>query len=208
MATLSYNETQGALKAKMEKYGEGHVFQYATDGLELHTLCSQLSAVDMDRQKELYQKVICAAESGSRFEGATIEAVNNPNALTSTEEETKNLWYDNYYTALSQGKLALLILAGGAGTRLGFNGPKGKFRVNSPSNKSLFQFHSERVRKLELLTKAKKNVDVRIPVYIMTSPQNNDETVLFFEENNYFGLDSSCVTFFAQGTLPCFSNDG
>ena len=208
MATLSYNETQGALKAKMETYGEGHVFQYATDGLELHTLCSQLSAVDMDRQKELYQKVICAAESGSRFEGATIEAVNNPNALTSTEEETKTLWYDNYYTALSQGKLALLILAGGAGTRLGFNGPKGKFRVNSPSNKSLFQFHSERVRKLELLTKAKKNVDVRIPVYIMTSPQNNDETVLFFEENNYFGLDSSCVTFFAQGTLPCFSNDG
>ena len=107
MATLSYNETQGALKAKMETYGEGHVFQYATDGLELHTLCSQLSAVDMDRQKELYQKVICAAESGSRFEGATIEAVNNPNALTSTEEETKNLWHDNYYTALSQGKLAL-----------------------------------------------------------------------------------------------------
>ena len=41
MATLSYNETQGALKAKMETYGEGHVFQYATDGLELHTLCSQ-----------------------------------------------------------------------------------------------------------------------------------------------------------------------
>ena len=151
MATLSFNEAQGALKTKMESYGEGHVFQYATDGLELHTLCSQLAAIDMDRQKELYKKVICAASSGSRFDGATIEAVNNPNALTSTDSETKNVWYDNCYSALAQGKLALLILAGGAGTRLGFNGPKGKFRVKSPSNKSLFQFHCERVRRLELL---------------------------------------------------------
>ena len=111
MTSISLNEAQAALKAKMESYGEGHVFQYATDGLELHTLCKQLSAVDMDRQKELFKKVICAAETGSRFEGASIEAVNNPNALTSTEEEVKNVWYDNYYTALSQGKLGLLILA-------------------------------------------------------------------------------------------------
>ena len=63
MTSISLNEAQAALKAKMESCGEGHVFQYATDGLELHTLCKQLSAVDMDRQKELYKKVICAAEA-------------------------------------------------------------------------------------------------------------------------------------------------
>ena len=191
----------------MESYGEGHVFQYATDGLELHTLCKQLSAVDMDRQKELYKKVICAAETGSRFEGASIEAVNNPNALTSTEEEVKNVWYDNYYTALSQGKLGLLILAGGAGTRVGFNGPKGKYRVGSPSNKSLFQFHSERVRKLELLAKEKKKRMCACRLH-NDKPTKQRRDGVVFEENNYFGLDPNSVKFFAQGTLPCFSNDG
>ena len=65
----SLNEAQAALKAKMESYGEGHVFQYATDGLESIIVPS---AVDMDRQKELARKSY-VAETGSRFEGASIE---------------------------------------------------------------------------------------------------------------------------------------
>ena len=209
MATIA-NEQQGALKASLEnEYGEGHVFQYASNGLEMYNLCDQLSGIDMKRQRELYEKVIAgSAEAASRFDGANLEPCNDVNRLLDTPAETRALWSNNFFEAVSNGKVALLVLAGGAGTRLGFDGPKGKYSVKSPSNSSLFRFHCDRIRKLERLALQKHGKAVRIQVYVMTSPQNNDETVAFFNDNAYFGLSPEHVRFFAQGTLPCFSNDG
>jgi len=91
---------------------------------------------------------------------------------------------------LRRGKAAAFLIAGGQGSRLGFEGPKGAFRLES-LGKSIFQIHAENLLKLG------KN----IPWVIMTSPLNNRETIEHFEQNNYFGLDKSLIKFIEQGTV-------
>jgi UDP-N-acetylglucosamine/UDP-N-acetylgalactosamine diphosphorylase len=102
---------------------------------------------------------------------------------------------------IAEGKVAAFTVAGGQGTRLGFEGPKGMFTATH-SGKSLFQVFAEQLRK------AQEKYKATIPWYIMTSPMNDAQTRAFFKENNYFGLDSRNVMFFPQGTLPSIGLDG
>jgi UDP-N-acetylglucosamine/UDP-N-acetylgalactosamine diphosphorylase len=102
---------------------------------------------------------------------------------------------------IAEGKVAAFTVAGGQGTRLGFEGPKGVFTATH-SGKSLFQVFAEQLRK------AQEKYKAVIPWYIMTSPMNDAPTRGFFKENNYFGLDSRNVMFFPQGTLPSVGLDG
>ncbi len=81
-------------------------------------------------------------------------------------------------------------MAGGQGTRLGHNGPKGTFDLGLESHKSIFEILCD------TLKLAKKQYDVVVPWYIMTSDENNDETVKFFEENNYFDYPKEAIKFF------------
>lgn len=104
--------------------------------------------------------------------------------------------------AAGDGEVAALLLAGGQGTRLGYNGPKGMYDIGLPSKKTLFQFFVERIKKLGILSgKGEKAV----PFYIMTSPMNHKATTEYFAENDNFGID---VKFFPQGTLPAMSTEG
>jgi UDP-N-acetylglucosamine/UDP-N-acetylgalactosamine diphosphorylase len=103
---------------------------------------------------------------------------------------------------LRAGKVAGFTVAGGQGTRLGFDGPKGTYCFSALRNASLFQCFAEAI-----ICNQKKYGAV-IPWYIMTSPANHADTVAFFEANGYFGLDQANVRFFTQGTLPGFSTDG
>ncbi len=100
---------------------------------------------------------------------------------------------------LEQGKAGCLILAGGQGTRLGFEGPKGAFPI---LGKSLFQILCEKVKAASL------QVGRNLPLCIMTSQLNHTETIDFFQRHNYFGLDFSQVSFFQQKTLPFIDDNG
>lgn len=104
--------------------------------------------------------------------------------------------------AIANGQVAALLLAGGQGTRLGYDGPKGMYNIGLPSESTLFQYMSGRIKKLgQLSGKGSKS----IPFYIMTSPLNHDATVEYFTSNNNFDID---VHFFPQGTLPAMTTDG
>jgi UDP-N-acetylglucosamine/UDP-N-acetylgalactosamine diphosphorylase len=103
---------------------------------------------------------------------------------------------------LSAGKVAAFVVAGGQGTRLGFDGPKGNFPVSPIKNKTLFQIFAENIA----ATGKKYGSD--LPWYIMTSPLNYSQTVEIFKANNYYGLKESSVFIFQQGTLPNFATDG
>ncbi len=103
---------------------------------------------------------------------------------------------------LSAGKVAAFVVAGGQGTRLGFDGPKGNYPVSPIRNKTLFQIFAETI------AAASEKYGNELPWYIMTSPLNYAQTVEIMEANNYYGLKKSNVFIFQQGTLPNFSTDG
>lgn len=98
--------------------------------------------------------------------------------------------------ALGNGRLGVILVAGGQGTRLGFPHPKGMYQLGPLSNRSLFQMHVEQILALSA------QYSQRIPLYLMTSPATHDETVAFFEQHNNFGLPSEDFFVFCQGTMP------
>jgi UDP-N-acetylglucosamine/UDP-N-acetylgalactosamine diphosphorylase len=97
---------------------------------------------------------------------------------------------------LRRGEAAVLVVAGGQGSRLGFEHPKGMFAIGPVSRKSLFQIHADKVRALG------RRYGAQPPLLVMTSPATHDETVAFFEANRSFGLPAEAVHFFCQGTMP------
>jgi UDP-N-acetylglucosamine/UDP-N-acetylgalactosamine diphosphorylase len=104
--------------------------------------------------------------------------------------------------ALRSGKVAAFTVAGGQGTRLGYDGPKGTFPVTPVSGKTLFGVFAEK------LQAAGSRYGVQIPWFIMTSSVNHDATVAAFTEASYFGLEKDQVMFFTQGRMPAVDPDG
>ena len=104
---------------------------------------------------------------------------------------------------LRQNQYAVVTMAGGQGTRLGWKGPKGTFKLDVGENgKYIFEILAETLKK----TTSKYGKEVYW--YIMTSIDNNNETVKFFEEHNYFGYNKEKVKFFIQNILPLTDFDG
>jgi UDP-N-acetylglucosamine/UDP-N-acetylgalactosamine diphosphorylase len=98
--------------------------------------------------------------------------------------------------ALRRGEVAVLLVAGGQGSRLGFDQPKGMFPIGPVSNKTLFQIHAEKVLAL------RRRHGKPLPFLVMTSPATDAETRTFFAEHDSFGLPADEVAFFCQGTMP------
>ncbi len=103
---------------------------------------------------------------------------------------------------IAQGKVAALTVAGGQGTRLGFDGPKGNYPISPVRHKTLFRLFAETIQAVS------RRYGATCPWYVMTSPMNHPQTVEIFEAENYYGLDARDVFIFQQGTLPNFSFDG
>jgi UDP-N-acetylglucosamine/UDP-N-acetylgalactosamine diphosphorylase len=98
--------------------------------------------------------------------------------------------------ALRAGQIGVILVAGGQGTRLGFDHPKGMFLIGPVSGRTLFQIHVEK------MLAAARRYGVRIPLYLMTSPATHDETLAFFAQHGRFGLPADDLQVFCQGTMP------
>lgn len=98
--------------------------------------------------------------------------------------------------AWRSGQFAVILVAGGLGTRLGFDQPKGMYPIGPISRKSLFQIHFEKIVALG------RRYGVRVPVYLMTSPETHDKTVAFLDQHGRFGLPAEDLYVFCQGTMP------
>ncbi len=104
--------------------------------------------------------------------------------------------------AIKQGKVAAVLLAGGMGTRLGVDGPKGAYDIGV--TKPLYIFEQQMKNLLEVVEKC----GVKVPLYIMTSDKNHEQTTAFWKEHNYFGYEESDVKFFKQDMAPAVDYDG
>lgn len=103
---------------------------------------------------------------------------------------------------IASGKVAAFIVAGGQGTRLGYDGPKGNFPISPIRKKTLFRIFAETI------LAARKKYNRPLVWYIMTSPINHAATMEIFEKNDYFGLDRKNIFVFQQGTIPNFDFNG
>lgn len=187
------------IRNRYDNAGQSHVFDYfdkLTES-EKETFLKQLDAIEIEKLGELLNGALAGEQSYTQ----DIQPFNDQVGRFNDKDLIVKSRLTGM-TALKAGQVAALVLAGGQGTRLGFDGPKGIYNIGLPSNRSLFQLIVERIKKLEVLAGAK------IPFYIMTSPLNHSTTISYFESNNYFGMSSNDVIFFQQGMLPCISESG
>lgn len=119
------------------------------------------------------------------------------------------VWHHHGLELVANNQVAVVLMAGGQGTRLGSSAPKGCYNIGLPSKKSLFQLQAERIVRLQHVAANKHGKEgVVVPWYVMTSGPTRAPTQKFFEEHNYFGLQKDNVFIFEQGVLPCLSNEG
>ena len=188
---MNFNEAKDLL----EKYGQLHILRFFNELTETQKdiLLSQIEKVDFSFLNVLKNK-------GKPSERGEFEPLC---ALEKEEIEKNRKEYEKAgIDALSKGKVAAVLLAGGQGTRLGFDKPKGMLNVGINKKLSLFEAH------IQWLLHIKELCGAYVPLYIMTSEINHKDTVEFFEENSYFGYDKSYVRFFIQEMLPATDFDG
>ncbi|CAB4422959.1 unnamed protein product [Rhizophagus irregularis] len=200
-----------SLKAKYAEAGQEHLFTFY-DKLspeEQTSFFNQLSKLDIERVNRIFKKAT-SSEIAPGTDKQNLEPLPD-DVFDSTLDANKSKikeWEDLGLKLISQNKVAVLLMAGGQGTRLGSSAPKGCYDICLPSHKSLFQLQAERILRLQNIAQDGKTTEVIIPWYIMTSGPTRAATEAFFKQHNYFGLKEENVIFFEQGTLPALTNDG
>jgi len=202
-----------SLRELYEKANQEQVFTFY-DELDVAgktALYEQLSSFDPDYVNEISHKALHPSHSSSDDEETILKPL--PESATASILDSKpediESWYDSGLSLVTDGKVAVVLMAGGQGTRLGSSAPKGCFDIGLPSKKSLFQIQAERIWKIQQLAEKKHGKsNVVIPWYVMTSGPTRGPTEKFFQEHDYFGLQKDDVVIFEQGVLPCISNEG
>ncbi|KAI8583425.1 hypothetical protein K450DRAFT_103661 [Umbelopsis ramanniana AG] len=200
-----------ALKHRYTQAGQGHLFTFWHDlTLEQQAeLFGQLEDIDVERVNQIYSKSI---SGGAVTASDNLEPLPDHvfDSVQTASPDSIRAWNESGMKLISEGKVAVILMAGGQGTRLGSSAPKGCYDINLPSHKSLFQLQAERILRLQNLAKEMYGVNCEsvIPWYIMTSGPTHEPSYQFFKANKFFGLKEENVTFFQQGTLPCLTMEG
>ena len=191
-----------AWETRLAEFGQQHLLQF-WDELsrpQRRELARQLQTLDLpqiqrltrgQQQQQDWQALAARALPPPAFRlDATGQRISRAAAQAAAEQ------------ALAAGKLGLILVAGGQGTRLGFDHPKGMFPLGPVSGRSLFQMH------IDQLQAVARRYQVRLPLYLMTSPATHEETVAFLEQQDRFGLERDCLHYFCQGTMPAADDQG
>jgi len=181
-----------------------HVLQWwpELDSTQRQQLLDDIESVPWDLVDQLVESHVRrkpVVEIPKKLEPA--KAYNKP-TLETAKDRTYQQAMSLGSELIAAGKVAAFTVAGGQGTRLGFDGPKGAVPITPVRKKSFFQLFSE------MICAASRKHAVPIPWYIMTSAANHNQTIAFFKSHKYFGLPESEVIFFRQGMLPSFNFDG
>jgi len=201
------------LKEKYTKAGQQQVFTFydSLPTAEKAQLFDQLSLFDPTRINEITDRALKPPKADDEGKETVLEPLPESASASILDSKPEDIqrWYDAGLEELGKNKVAVVLMAGGQGTRLGSSAPKGCYDIGLPSSKSLFQIQAERIRKIEKLAAAKSGAQkVTVPWYVMTSGPTRGPTEQFFKEHKYFGLNPENVFIFEQGVLPCISNDG
>ena len=181
------------IKEKLQKLGQEHLLKFENEltESEKEALYNQIENLDFSYLEELGQKSKQAGEI-SPIKSLTIDEIDRQ------KENFKKIGLE----VLSRQEVGALLLAGGMGTRLGSDNPKGMYNIGKTKEVYIFQ------RLIENLLSVVDECGKPVPLFIMTSEKNNEQTIKFLEEKNYFGYDKNYVRFFVQDMAPCVDING
>ena len=194
--------TPPKVATKLAEYHQEHLLQWWDElsDEQQTSLKTQIESVDFETIQRVWQE----SKQGSDTADTGVDRVEQaaaPGAVvlqpSSDAEETQ--WQHATKVGaklLTDSKVAVITVAGGQGSRLGFAHPKGMFPIGPISNRSLFQVFAEQI------LARKRRHGGEIPWLIMTSSATHSETMEFFEQHNFWGLDRNTVAFFQQGSMP------
>ena len=184
----------------LKMYNQEHIINLIEklDKNKKQALIEQLSKIDFHQLSELYDNTKKEIEiKENKIE--PLPYLDKKKLSENQKEEFQRLGEE----VLEKGEYAVVTMAGGQGTRLGHSGPKGTFKLDVyGKGKYLFEILAENLKE------ANQKYGKIIPWYIMTSKENNDETIAFMEKHNYFGYDKASVRFFTQSELPLVDING
>lgn len=188
------------VKKTLEKYNQEHLLHFYNEisKEEKLKLINQILDTDFEQIINLYKD----SKKSDDLSNIKISPLPHIEKDKLTKDEL------NYYTQIGEAiiksnQIAIVTMAGGQGTRLGYKGPKGTYMLNlKPIKKSLFQIIAENIIEINDM------YNVIIPWYIMTSEENDKQTQDFFKINNFFGYPEKKITFFKQNKLPLIDVNG
>ncbi len=188
---MNYNETLEMLK----KHGQEQLLRYYDELSDESkaSLLSQIGQIDWSLLSLLDRKEM-KIDKGELSPLGALEI----DQINARRDEFEKIGIE----ALKAEKVGAVLLAGGQGTRLGFDGPKGTFPIGVTRELYIFECL------INNLMDVVKRVGAWVPLYIMTSEKNNEATVKFFNEHNFFGYDKDHVRFFVQEMAPSVGYDG
>ena len=191
--------------AQFQAVGQEQIFKFweQLDSAQRLDLLQQASGIDLLELNELVQTHVLNQKrcSAADFAGLRPAAYCAHPKNGGDPSRWQDAW-DLGVQALRDGRVAAFTVAGGQGTRLGFEGPKGTFPVSPLSQKTLFQIFAEK------LLRSSQRFSAQIPWYILTSEINHQATVEAFEQAGYFGLSCDSVHFIVQGLVPAVDYNG
>lgn len=187
----------GELVDRLEGAGQAHLVRALDrlDGARRERLQEEIEALDLDlvsRLVDAHLRHHATAESLDNL--GPPEVIGAPRGSADEERDRRARAMGEEH--LRAGRVAVVLLAGGQGTRLGFDGPKGDFPVGPVTGRTLFQVHAAKVAAI------RARHGCALPFCVMTSPATDAATRATFAREGYFGLPAESVRFFVQGTLP------
>jgi UDP-N-acetylglucosamine/UDP-N-acetylgalactosamine diphosphorylase len=193
-----------AIRRKLQKSGQEHVLAFVEelDEPQRKALLDQVAALDWEQMDALVRQYVRgrgAMEIPSDLVPPEVVPVAPSGAGAIAEKEAARRRGEEL---LAAGKVAAFVVAGGQGTRLGFDGPKGCLEATPVAHKPLFRLFAEKI------VAASRRYRVRIPWYIMTSPATDVATKAHFRQNDFWGFSPKDVVFLMQGVMPAFSAEG
>jgi UDP-N-acetylglucosamine/UDP-N-acetylgalactosamine diphosphorylase len=189
---------KGQLDERLQPHGQNHLLRFWDDlsPAERDVLVQQIEGINFGQIAQLYEQARSTgasdshAASASRAEPPPAIRLAEQQGAAAAEARTRG------EQALRGNKLGVVLVAGGQGSRLGFDHPKGLFPIGPVSNACLFQILFEK------LLAVRRRYAADIPLYLMTSPATHEETLAALGKHRFFGLRAADVFVFCQGTMP------
>ena len=186
---------------RLERHRQGHLLRWWSTLTDegRSRLRREIETIDFEQLDRLIDDLVHgqAAPAAPPEQVRPIEVIRLPQ--TDGQRVARRRAIEEGERALAGGEVGVIVVAGGSGTRLGYEGPKGTYPIGPVSSASLFQIHAEKIVALG------RRHGRSLPLYIMTSPENHAATVAFFEANGKFGLEH--VRFFVQGQMPAVDRE-